>query len=122
MTIPDPYADEPTAELDENLWAAFVAARDEAAGWTRKADELKNALILSLGDAHAGLVAGRKVVSFRPKRQWAEAQLVRQYPDLAQHYMRPKVTEVFDLPAFMLVHPDIAEQFRVRAFKLEVEK
>lgn len=118
----DRHSDELAVELDDGFWSDFVTARNKAEEWKRRAEELRSTLITILGDAHAGLVAGRKVVSFRPRQQWAEAQLIQKYPDLTQHYMRPRVIEVFDLPAFILVHPDIAEEFRVRALRVEIEK
>ena len=120
MTIPDPYDNEPVAEIEPTLWRRYLAARVEADEAKETLERLKNEVIGSIGDAHAGTVDGRKVATFRPQRKWAEAALTQQYPDLARHFMRTKVTEVLDLPAFMARHPDIVDQFQVRAFRLEV--
>jgi hypothetical protein len=120
VTIPDPFSDEPTSEIDPELWYQYLAAREAADVAKEKLERLKNEVVGAIGDAHAGTVDGRKVATFRPKRQWAEAALIQAYPDLARHFMRTKVTEVLDLPAFMERHPDIVNQFQVRAFRLEI--
>ena len=113
----DPHEDEPTVELDSAIWDAYHRARRAADQALKDLDNIKNDLILALGDAHAGIVGGRKVVTFRPQRRYAEAQLRARYPDLTQHYLTSKLVEVLDVNRFGAAHPDILEQFQVRAFK-----
>jgi len=120
MIAQDPHEDEPTVELDSAIWDAYHRARRAADQALKDLDNIKNDLILALGDAHAGIVEGRKVVTFRPQRRYAEAQLRARYPDLTQHYLTSKLVEVLDVNRFGAAHPDILEQFQVRAFKAEV--
>jgi len=113
----DPREDEPTVELDSAIWDAYHRARRAADQAQEDLDNAKNALILTLGDAHAGIINGRKVVTFRPQKRYAEAQLRARYPDLTQHYLTSKLVEILDVNRFGAAHPDILEQFQVRAFK-----
>jgi hypothetical protein len=117
--IPDPHDGEPTAEVEPGLWQSFREAKIALEAAQRRVEDLKNEIILQIGDAYAGTVDGRKVATFRPKNQYAEAALTKAYPDLAQHFMRTKRIQVLDLPAFLMHHPDIVSQYQVRAFRIE---
>lgn len=117
MPVPDPHFDEPTVELDSNLWQAYRRAIDNAEGWKKEADRIRKEIEARLGDATAGLVDGRKVVYYRPADKWAEARILKDYPDLAGHYMRTKEQPWFDMDSFALHHPDIAEKYQVRSFR-----
>ncbi len=118
MITSDPHEGEPTTELDPALWLEFVSLEEEAARVSKRLAEVKEQLILSLGDAHAGMFRDRKVVTFRPQKRYAEAQLRARYPDLTQHFVTHRVVEELDLTRFGVAHPEILEQFRVRAFKI----
>jgi len=119
----DPNRDEPTAELDPNLWKLYLQAKTNADGWQREADRLKSQLLSSLGDAHAGTLDGVKVAYYRPSARYAEARIIKDHPDLVQHFMRRRSQEYFDLDAFLAQHREIADQYRVRSFRtVQVEE
>lgn len=117
MPLPDPYANETTTELDPVTFSQYMEATDAVSKWQQEANRLKAMLIEQLGDAHAGLVDGRKLVYYRPTDRWAEARMIKENPDLTQHYIRPKVIDVFDLDAFSSSHPEIVDRYRVRSFR-----
>lgn len=122
MPVPDVHANEPTVELDRELVRRWREASDNAARWKAIANREREILEKQLGDFYAGTVDGHKVITFRPSDKWAGAEIVKQFPDLTQHFMRHEVKEVFDVDAFRYAHPDIAEQFRVRQFRGVEEK
>ena len=118
MPLPDPYADEPTTELDAEIYKLWQQARSNADGWVKEADRLRARLIIEVGDNTAGTINGVKVIYYRPSDSYATARLVKENPELTQHYMiTPDPSEVFDLDHFKQVHPDIAERYRVRTFR-----
>lgn len=116
MPLPDPHAGELTTEVNEDLWEKYEEALGRVTEWTEYADKLKTMILEQLGDAYAGTVNGEKVVAHRPKQQYAATRIQKDYPDLVQRFMRWKTEEMFDLDAFVAAHPEIAEQYRVRAF------
>jgi hypothetical protein len=116
MAIPDPYANEPTTELDEDLVRAYQEAKMAVKMWNEELERIKSKLQEALGDAHAGTVQGKKVVSYRPQDRYATSRLVRDNPDLAENFWSMQVERVFQVNAFAAQHPDIAEQYRIRAF------
>ena len=117
MPLPDPKKDEPVVELDKNLFREYLQAKTNADAWVQIAMNLKRQILDSIGPAHAATVEGVKVLTYRPSKKYVEAELRKQYPDLVQHFMRPETTTVFDMEAFVMRHPDIAEQFRVRSLR-----
>lgn len=117
MALPDPYANEPTAQLNPDKWRLYLEAVSHTEGWQKEAERLQAELLAELGDAHAGTVEGEKVVTNRPTKRYAEARIIKDYPDLTQHYIRLKETKVFDLEAFKLTHPEIADKYQVRSFR-----
>jgi hypothetical protein len=114
MAIPDPYANEPTTELDEDLVRAYQEAKLAAKLWAEELERIKGKLQEALGDRHAGTVQGRKVVAYRPQSRYAESRLVKDNPDLAEGFFA--MERRFQINAFAAQHPDIAEQYRIRAF------
>lgn len=116
MALPDPHADEPVVELDPDKVKRYRHARDAVKRWSEELVQAKAALMEDLRDAYAGTVNGKKVVGYRPQSRFAEARLVKDHPDLTQHYITPKVQDTFDVDAFAAHHPDIADQYRIRAF------
>lgn len=118
MPVPDQHLDEPTAEVSPTLYAAWREAEENAKAWDKVARERRQALEESIGSAYAGTVEGRVMVTFRPSEKWAVAALIKAYPDLTQHFMRPSpAREELDLELFRKAHPDIADAFRVRVFR-----
>lgn len=116
MPLPDPHAGEMTVEINRDIFKAYEEGLAKLQEWTEYVNKLKASILEQLGDAYAGTVDGDKVVSHRPKKQYAESRIRQDYPDLTQRFMRWKTEEVFDLPAFIQAHPEIVEQYRVRAF------
>lgn len=115
MPLPDKHANEPTVEVDEDLYAMIQAARDAVDAWTKELNRLKKKLTEQIGDAYAATVHGEKVYTYRPKDSYAEARLIKDYPDLTQHFFAYRTENVFDMDKFREAHPDIAAQYRVRA-------
>lgn len=117
MPLPDPYADEPTAEVDGDVYKSWIQARINADGWTKEAERLRKRLQDDLGDATAGTLNGEKVIYYRYQDSWATARLIKDNPDLTQHYFTVHEVSEFDLDQFRRVHQDIADKYRTRAFK-----
>lgn len=113
----DPYANEPVVELDPVTFRAYIEAAQNADAWKKEADRLKKDLIETLGDAAAGLIDGHKLVTYREQDRWAEAALIKDNPDLAQHYITVRYQDVFDMDKFRAHHPEIADKYRVRSFR-----
>lgn len=117
MALPDPFVNEPTTEVNRDKVALWLAARDAVSKWKEEEERLRRELEAELGDAWAGTVDGEKVFTYRPMDRWAEARILKEQHDLAQHYVKPTVVDKFDLAAFRAQHPDIADQYRSRQFR-----
>ena len=115
MPLPDPHAGELTAEVSPDLVARLDAAKAAAKAWTEEANRLAARLRVEMGDAFAATVNGEKVYTYRPQDKYAVARLRQDYPDLTKHFMRHEMTETLDVSAFAARHPQIADQYRVRA-------
>jgi hypothetical protein len=105
-----------TVELDSDKVKLMEEAKAQIKAWTHHYNRLKTELITALGDATAGTVNGEKVVYYRPKDQYAITRLEADYPDLVEHFKKMEFREVLDVEAFASQHPDILDQYRVRAF------
>lgn len=122
MPLPDPHAGEPTAEIDPDTWTLLGQAKDSVDAWQKEFNRLKAKLIEELGDAYAATINGVKVASYRPQTRYAEARIIKDYPDLSVHFFRSQTENVFDMARFAEQHPDIAQRYRVRSFNiLDVE-
>lgn len=118
MPLRDPYADEPVVEVPVERVAAWRHAEDAADQWRKHADALKQGLINEFGaDAHALVVDGEKVITYRPSSAYAVSRLEKEYPDLARHYRREVTEMVLDVEAMRKQHPDIVEKYRIRPFR-----
>ncbi|HSJ75803.1 MAG TPA: hypothetical protein VK899_06455 [Gemmatimonadales bacterium] len=122
MPLPDKHANEPTRDLNPDLWKRYQDAVDAMKRWEAEANRLQAMLLQELGDAYAGVVNGQKVVSHRPKDQVAWKRLRDDYPDLVPHFMMWKTEQKFDEGRFTEAHPEIVEQYRVRAFTMLGER
>jgi len=116
MPLPDPHANEPTVELDQDKVKLLYEAKANMQGWAAEYNRLKRELTEFLGDATAGTVGGEKVIYYRPKDQYALSTLERDYPDLVERFKEAKVTYQVDVDRFGQQHPDILAKYRVRAF------
>lgn len=117
MPLPDKYANEPTVELPEDKVVAWKAADDAAKRWQEHADALKKELIELIGSAHAVMVDDKKLITYRPSQKYAESRLIKDYPDLTQHFINEKVRLEFDLESFIRRHQAIADKYQVRQFR-----
>lgn len=115
MPLPDPHADEPTVEVDRDTVKLMQEAKANAKAWTEEYERLRKKFEVELGDAYAATVDGEKVYTYRPKEAYAEARLIRDNPDLAQHFMEFAYVNQFNFTKFRQQHPDIAERYRIRA-------
>ena len=120
MPLPDPWANEPTREVDEDTYKLLQEAKAAVSAWTSEVARLKNKLMEQMGDAFAATINGEKVYTYRPKDQYAVGRLIKDYPELTQHFFVVQEQNVFDMDRFKKKHLDIAEQYRVRELR-EVE-
>lgn len=122
MPMPDKHADEPTVELDPHKWALYEEYMRNAKAWMAEAVKLKAEIMADMGDATAALVAGQRVATYRAASNYAEAQLQKDYSALTVHYTHQVTKDVFDMELFAKAHPDIAEKYRVRQFRVGTEE
>lgn len=120
MALPDKHADEPTVEVDRDTVKLMKEAKANAKAWTDEYERLRKKFENELGDAYAATVDGEKVFTYRPRNSYAAARIIKDYPDLTQHYFEYKATNTFNLERFVAEHPEIAEQYRTRSL-LEVD-
>lgn len=118
MALPDKYEAEDVVEIPAELYAKLTEANSNVDGWTRIRDGYKKMVQTLLGKASAGMVDGQKVITYRPSNKWAESRIIKDHPDLAHHFMTTKTQVVFDMEAFKLRHPEIAEAYRIRQFRV----
>jgi hypothetical protein len=116
MPLPDPHAKEPTVEISGDVYKLYEEALTNAKAWSDEANRLRTRILEELGDAYAGTVDGEKVISHRPKDQYAIQRLRTDYPDLTEHFMVWRTEQTFDLDKFRHAHPEILEQYQVRSF------
>lgn len=117
MPLPDPYADELTVEIDADKYKLWREAKEAAKAWLAEADRLALDIRASMHGLSAGTINGAKVVAYRPKDQYATGRLVKDYPDLCEHFMKPELVTTLDIKAFVAAHPEVADKYRVREFK-----
>lgn len=118
MPLPDPYRDEPATQLDADDYASWRAAQEAANAWQKIADQRKERLIKALGNNHAGMIGDEKVLTYRYTSSYATARLVKENESLAQHFYRQETKDVFNMEEFRSRHPEIAEKYRVRQFRV----
>ncbi len=109
---------ETVAQIAPDLFAEYEAALAKQASWKKYVDLLQEQIKDQLGDAHAGMVGSRKVVTYRPVANYRISDLVAEYPELAQHFEREVTKTEFDVSAFDAQHHEILEKFRSRAFRV----
>jgi hypothetical protein len=118
MAVPGKHDDEETSEVQESTYTQWVDAKKKRDTWAAMEAVLRRELEAQLGSATAGTIHGRKVLTWRPKKSWAIAALVRDYPALTQHYMLNRTVTELDLESFGLVHPEIVAKYQSRQFCL----
>lgn len=115
MPLPDPHAGESTREVNPDTVKLLDQAKESVKAWSAEVVRLSNRLREEMGDAFAATVDGEKVYAYRPQANYAVARLQKDYPDLTRHFMKSQVVEALDIALFARAHPEIAEQYRVRA-------
>lgn len=118
MPVPGKHDNESRTEIQAETYERWLDARDQAVAWGRRAADLRAKLEDQLGFSTGGLVDGKLVVTYRYKEKYAVAALVRDYPDLTEHYMRTREVSELDIDTFAGVHKDIADKYRVREFRI----
>lgn len=114
----DPHADEPTAELDPVKWALYVELLKAMEAGEQRLKALRKEFEQEIGDAHAGVVNGRKVITYRPRDGYNTTLLKKEYGELTQHFMREETRDVLDMSLFAKAYPDIAQKFQTRDFRI----
>jgi 3-dehydroquinate dehydratase len=114
----DPYADEPTAPLDPVQWALYQELLKAMAVAETRLKDLRASFEEQIGEAHAGTVDGKKVVTNRPKKGWNTTLLKKEYGELTMHFMREETKDVLDMELFAKAYPDIAQKFQTREFRV----
>lgn len=118
MPLPDKHANEPAVEIAPDLWNLYHEYLANASAWMKLATDLKKKIIEQMGDDHYAItVDGNKVATYRPTAKYAETSLIKDYPDLTQHFIKQETRPVFDIELFARMHPEIVEKYRVRSFR-----
>lgn len=121
MGLPDPHQNEPATELDSRLWAEYTEARGNREGWEARERQIRAEIEAALGQNTAGTVGGVKVMTYRGGETFAAARIQKDYPDLAAHFTRLREVEEFAVKEFAERHPDLAEPYRSRSFRMVSE-
>ena len=56
MPLPDPHANESTAELDRDVFKLWQEAKAAEKAWEAEAERLKKKIVADLGEAFAGTI------------------------------------------------------------------
>lgn len=118
MPVPGPHDKESTVEIPGGLWRSYLDARKSREDWEVHEKFYRERIEKLLGDARAGTVGGVKVVSYRPADKWSGVGIRKEHPEIAEHFVVSRQVEEFDVAAFVAQHPDLAEPFRSRSFRL----
>lgn len=102
-------------ELDQ--YKELLNARWEAAKLRDYYDKLvhdaDDELAKLVGDGE-GTYHGQRVFARPPTKRFASGKFIKDYPDLAQHFMTTKVTEVISEQALKQARPDLYQEYLVR--------
>lgn len=115
----DPHADEPTAELDPVKWALYVELLKAMEAGEQRLEDLRKEFEEAIGQAHAGVVDGKKVITFRPRTgSYNTTLLKKEYGELTQHFMHPVTRDALDMELFARAYPEYAAKYQTRDFKV----
>lgn len=117
MALPDRWADEPLANVPDELWHRWCEYSKNAEEWQKLADQVRDEIQRIVGPATAVVVDGHKVATYRPENRYAVSTLRRDYPQITDMYMYDKTVPTFNMELFAKAHPEIAEKYRVRSFR-----
>jgi hypothetical protein len=118
VPVPGKHDEEPRTEIQGDLYAQWVDARNQAVSWGKLAADLRAKLEDQMGDSTGGLIHGRLVVTYRYKDKYAVAALIRDNPALTEHYMKTREVQELDIDTFARIHPEIVRRYRVREFRV----
>lgn len=115
----DPHADEPIAELDPVKWALYVELLKAMEAGKQRLEALRKEFEEAIGPAYAGVVDGKKVITYRPRQGTYNTTLLRkEYGELTQHFMREETKDVLDMELFAKAYPEYAAKYQTRDFKV----
>lgn len=115
----DPHDGEPTAELDPVKWALYVELLKAMEAGKQRLEALRKEFEEAIGEAYAGVVDGRKVITYRPRAGTYNTTLLKkEYGDLTQHFMRAETRDVLDMELFAKAYPEYAAKYQTRDFKV----
>jgi uncharacterized protein (DUF433 family) len=113
----DPHANEYTKEINEERYRHLKEIREAIAIAQAQEKILVEQIKDEMGSATAATVNGVKVLTYRPKQGWATKDLIRDYPELTEHYMTMEVVRKLDVYQFAAHHADIAAKYQTREFR-----
>jgi len=113
----DPHADEVKVEISWAKYQLWMAYRKAIAEATTEATRLAAEIKEEMGTATAATVNGVTVATYRRKQGWATKDLIRDYPELTEHYMTMEVEKRLDIYQFAAHHADIAVKYQTREFR-----
>jgi hypothetical protein len=113
----DPHAEEKTVEIAADLYQQWLEVRELIKVGEAEEKRLRAEIEQALGDATAATVSGQKVITYRPKATYNTKGILRDYPELAEHFMTMRVENTFDAYQFAAHHPSIAEKYQTREFR-----
>lgn len=113
----DPHADEVKVEIDSDTYAQWMEVRAAIREAQLVEAELRARIEKQMGTATAATVGGRTVVTYRPRQGWSATGLMRDYPELCEHFMTMEVKQRLDVYQFAAHHPDIAAKYQTRDFR-----
>lgn len=113
----DPHADEVKAEIDSDTYAQWVEIRAAIKEAEALEKELRAKIEAQMGEATAATIGGKTVITYRLTTGWNTKGILRDYPELAQHFMAMRVENSFDPYQFAAHHPEIATKYQTRSFR-----
>ena len=117
MPAVDPHENEPKKEINKDKYLLLLAIREAIAQAQVKEKELVAEIKEEMGEATAATVDGATVLTYRYKQGWSTSGLIRDYPELVEHYMTMNVKRELDMYQFAAHHPDIAQKYQTREFR-----
>lgn len=113
----DPHDDELTQEISGDKYKLWQAFREAIKNAEAEEERLRKEIEAEMGQATAATVNGIKVITRRPKATYSRSGLMRDYPELVEHYIVTTVGRELDMAAFAAHHGEIAEKYRVYEFR-----
>lgn len=108
-----------TVELDAvaGLLAEHRRCLDSIKEWEERRDQLAEKIRLLLGDATAGTVNGREVVTYEPIDRFQGARFKKEHPDLYEVYTDTVKVRQFNSKSLQQARPDLYEEYQVRQLR-----